>query len=171
MNVAFLRGMNLGRRRITNAALQQVFRQLGYTDVSTYRASGNVLFRGNPDEAMLSQGLQRELGYEVLTFVRTPDQLRAIVDAGPFTPGQLASTLGKHQVTLLAAEPSDADKTAVLGHGTDDDRLVFGERALHWLPRAGVSDSELDHRAIERVLGLGTTRTLGTLRNIARKLG
>jgi hypothetical protein len=59
----------------------------------------------------------------------------------------------------------------VLRYATDDDRLVFGERELHWLPRAGLSDSELDAKAIERILGRGTTRTLGTLTNIVPKLG
>ena len=34
-----------------------------------------------------------------------------------------------------------------------------------------MSDSELDTNAIHKVLGLNTTRTLGTLQNILEKLG
>ena len=42
--VAFLRGMNLGGRRIKNEQLRAEFEALGYADVGTFRASGNVLF-------------------------------------------------------------------------------------------------------------------------------
>ena len=42
--VAFLRGMNLGGRRIKNDELRQCFEELDLSDVSCFRASGNVLF-------------------------------------------------------------------------------------------------------------------------------
>ena len=42
--VAFLRGMNLGSRRIKNDELRAEFEQLGFEDVATFRASGNVIF-------------------------------------------------------------------------------------------------------------------------------
>jgi uncharacterized protein (DUF1697 family) len=42
---AFLRGVNLGRnRRITNERLRGALEDLGYADVATFRASGNVVF-------------------------------------------------------------------------------------------------------------------------------
>ncbi|MDP2329037.1 MAG: DUF1697 domain-containing protein, partial [Dehalococcoidia bacterium] len=42
--VAFLRGVNVGGINIKMADLAQVFTGLGYTDVRTVLASGNVLF-------------------------------------------------------------------------------------------------------------------------------
>jgi Protein of unknown function (DUF1697) len=43
--VALLRSVNLaGHRRIKMDELRQVFRTLGYTDVTTYIQSGNVVF-------------------------------------------------------------------------------------------------------------------------------
>ena len=42
--VAFLRGMNLGNRRIKNPELAAEFERLGFEDVATFRASGNVVF-------------------------------------------------------------------------------------------------------------------------------
>ena len=41
---AFLRGMNLGGRRITNRDLAAAVTGLGFEDVETFRASGNVIF-------------------------------------------------------------------------------------------------------------------------------
>jgi hypothetical protein len=50
--VAFLRGMNLGGRRISNDDLRSRFEALGCEDVATFRASGNVVFAkaGRPAE-------------------------------------------------------------------------------------------------------------------------
>ncbi len=74
---AFLRGMNLGRhRRISNAELVAAFEALGFTEVHTFRASGNVAFtspRAAGDEALrreIEAGLGEALGYPVPTFVR-----------------------------------------------------------------------------------------------------
>ena len=42
--IAFLGGMNLGGRRITNDDLSSHFEALGCEEVATFRASGNVIF-------------------------------------------------------------------------------------------------------------------------------
>lgn len=43
--VAFLRGMNLGGRRLTNDELRAAVTACGCDDVETYQASGNVVLR------------------------------------------------------------------------------------------------------------------------------
>ncbi|MEI9865947.1 MAG: DUF1697 domain-containing protein [Limisphaerales bacterium] len=42
--IAFLRGMNLGKRRLPMSRLKELFEELGFDDVATFIASGNVLF-------------------------------------------------------------------------------------------------------------------------------
>ena len=56
--VAFLRGMNLGKnRRIKNPELLAEFERLGFEDVATFRASGNVVFGADGGgEAALTSG-------------------------------------------------------------------------------------------------------------------
>ena len=73
--VAFLRGMNLGRRRIKNPELCAVFEDIGFTNVAAYLASGNVIFDAEDAEAdavavAIECGLRDSLGYEVPTFLR-----------------------------------------------------------------------------------------------------
>jgi uncharacterized protein (DUF1697 family) len=72
---AFLRGVNLGRnRRITNERLRGALEELGYADVATFRASGNVVFdlgAGKDPKRVLERveaGLAESLGFEVLVF-------------------------------------------------------------------------------------------------------
>src|ERR1700691_22980 len=43
---AFLRGMNVGGHRIGNEELRARFTAMGFADVATFRASGNVVFAG-----------------------------------------------------------------------------------------------------------------------------
>ena len=70
---------------------------------------------------------------------------------------------------LLASKPTAAARKTVLAHATGEDRLAFGERELFWLPSGGISDSDLDLRAIEKALPTGTMRTHGTIERLAAK--
>src|SRR4051812_24299310 len=111
LHVAFLRGMNLGGRRITNADLGAAFEDLGFEDVTTYRASGNVIFSASGQSegeliAEIEEGLEESLGYEVPTFVRSEGEVRAIADFDPFDLEAVAKSKGKLQVFLLSKRPT-----------------------------------------------------------------
>jgi uncharacterized protein (DUF1697 family) len=172
--VAFLRGMNLGGRRIKNDELRGEFEALGLKDVATFRASGNVVFAAaRKNEAALAEkieaGLASSLGYEVPVFLRSCAEVAAIADREPFDAQQLVRSRGKLQVSLLARKPSAAARKQVLALATAADPLAFGERELFWLPSGGLLESKLDLKAIERLLGRDTRRTLGTIEQIAAK--
>jgi uncharacterized protein (DUF1697 family) len=57
----------------------------------------------------------------------------------------------------------------VLRMASDEDRLAFGERELLWLPSGGILDTALDFKSIGRLLGPTTTRTKGTVEQLAAK--
>jgi uncharacterized protein (DUF1697 family) len=171
---AFLRGMNVGGHRITNADLSACFAALGFTDVACFRASGNVVFAGERQSpaavtARIEQGLQETLGYAVPTFVRTAEQVTAIAAASPFAAEHVAASTGKLHVALLSAAPAAAAQRDVLSLHTERDRLAFGERALFWLPSGRMTESGLDLAAVERLLGPMTLRTKNTIEQIAAK--
>jgi uncharacterized protein (DUF1697 family) len=178
--VAFLRGMNLGGRRITNEELREHFERLGFASVATFRASGNVVFEhGNGGseadkqreqlEGQIEKGLAGALGYEVPTFVRSADELCKIASEQPFPAAAVDRSRGKLQISLLAREPSERERAKVLSMATDEDALAFGPRELYWLPSGGISDSELDTDAIAGLLGSSTMRTKGTIEAIAAR--
>ncbi|HEX5852840.1 MAG TPA: DUF1697 domain-containing protein [Solirubrobacteraceae bacterium] len=171
---AFLRGMNVGGHRLTNVELCKHFTKMGFRDVASFRASGNVIFAGEkqPDDAVaarIEQGLEKALGYAVPTFIRSAEEVRAIATHEPFERKHVEASTGKLQVALLGPRPSAADRKAVLALASDADRLTFGGRELYWLPCGGMSDSELDLKEIERRLGAMTVRTKGTVEQIASK--
>ncbi|HEX3509954.1 MAG TPA: DUF1697 domain-containing protein [Solirubrobacteraceae bacterium] len=171
---AFLRGMNLGRRRITNQELAAAFTEIGFTQVRTFRASGNVAFeaRGEPPEGLVARiesGLAGALGYAVPTFLRRAEEVCEIAAYAPFPPALVTGSAGKLQVGLLARDPGADGRDAALALSSERDRLSLGGRELYWLPDGGISESELDLKAVERALGPMTIRTMGTLEQMARK--
>jgi uncharacterized protein (DUF1697 family) len=173
--VAFLRGMNLGNRRITNAELQAQFERLGLREVATFRASGNVIFATAKREARaqlrerIEAGLLKGLGYDVPVYLRSGAEVAAIAAHQPFPAERVAASKGKLQVTMLLQAPSAAARRQALAAATDDDLLAIEGSELYWLPSGGVSESDLDHGTIGRALGPGTQRTIGTIEQIAGK--
>ena len=173
--VAFLRGMNLGNRRLKNDELRGEFEALGFDEVATFRASGNVIFAvdGGESEAALTKkieaGLGEGLGYEVPVFLRSAAEVAKIAAAEPFAAKLVAASKGKLQVSMLAKKPSAKERKAGLALATDEDLLAIEGRELYWLPSGGISESDLDLKALEKALGQGTTRTIGTIEQIAAR--
>lgn len=171
---AFLRGINVGGHRVKGPKLCAVFEELGCREVSTFRASGNVVFDADRERepklaARIENGLQEALGYESLTFLRAAKEVRAIAEASPFEPAVLDQSKGKLQVSMLSATPAAKARKAVLALATDQDRLAFGDRELFWLPAGGTQETDLDFGAIVEALGASTMRTKGTVEQIAAK--
>jgi uncharacterized protein (DUF1697 family) len=172
--VAFLRGMNLGGRRIKNEELRAEFETLGFVEVGCFRASGNVVFAADEkNETRLMKkievGLGEALGYEVPDFLRSAAELRAVAVQAPFDARALKASKGKLQVSFLKEKPKAAARKQALALASDDDRLAIEGRELYWLPKGGLSDSELDLKELATALGQNTVRTMGTVEQIAAK--
>ena len=162
---AFLRAINIGGRRITGPDLCKPFTAMGFEDAASFRASGNVVFDAprKPAEARIEQQLAKELGYEVVSFLRSAAELRALAGGQPFEPD------AKYHVMFLKALPSPAKQREVLALGSDDDKLAWGARELFWRPRGRMLESELDLKRVEKLIGSNTMRTNGTVEQIAAK--
>ena len=169
----FLRAVNTGGRRLTNDQVVEPFRRIGLQDVAAYQAAGNVAVRSDDDPAELEVRLETVLadayGFATPTFVRSAEELRAVVDAVPFDAEQIGATDGRVQVTFLRSNPDTAQRRALDDLVPDEDAVEVGDRVWYWLPRHGLSDSELPVGRIEQVLGTMTMRTLGTVERMLAK--
>jgi uncharacterized protein (DUF1697 family) len=173
--VAFLRGINLGNRRVKSPELVKHFEQMGLEEVATFRASGNVVFAdpSGDSESKLQKRVEAELderlGYDVAVFLRSFEEVAAIAAREPFDAKAIARSKGKPQVQLLAKKPTAAARKKVLALAGPDDEMAFEARELHWLPSTGLSETDVDMKAIDKALGKGTMRTMGTIEQIASK--
>jgi uncharacterized protein (DUF1697 family) len=167
--------MNLGNRRIKNEELRAHFEAMGLEEVSTFRASGNVIFATQKREAegklasKVEAELDERLGYEVPVFLRSAEEIAAIARQKPFAAAKVKKSKGKLQVSLFQKKPSAAAKKKTIALATDKDLLAVEGRELYWLPSGGLLESDLDLKAIEKLLGSDTRRTMGTIEEIARR--
>lgn len=122
--VAFLRGINLGKRRVKNDQLLKIFTSLGFNDVKVLIASGNVLFTANDSNesrvtSTVEQALQDGLGFKVDTMLRTSDEIQAMLKAEPFDGIQVTKATRLY-VTLLSEPAASKMK---LPYASDDGNL------------------------------------------------
>ena len=114
----------------------------------------------------MAEAMRATLGFSVEVTSRSATELAALAEARPFSAEAAAST-GSPQVMLLFEPVTPAMRAAVEAAGAED-AFVFGQRELHWLPRAGVSDSDL--RPIHRAVGPNTIRSARTIARLVGRL-
>lgn len=170
---AFIRAINTGSRRLTNEMVTQPFAALGLEDVQAYQAAGNVGFLSEaPPDALTSRleaALADAYGFQAPTFVRDEAELRGLADAQLFTEEQLAETEGRVQVAFLRAEPTDDQVEAVAELTPPADIIAFHGAHWLWLPKAGISTSEMPVGKVEAVFDTMTIRTLGTIERMLKR--
>ena len=168
-HVALLRAVNVGGRIVKMERLRRLFSDLGFRDVATLIASGNVLFtpgRQQPAtlERRIEQSLAETFGFEVTTFVRTSADLAAITAAEVMTAAAGESVL----VGFLKTAPDAAAQARVAAMGTPNDDLQVVGREAWWLRRGRISDSRLSGGTLEKALGTPMTmRNITTVRKLA----
>jgi uncharacterized protein (DUF1697 family) len=171
---AFLRGINVTGSRMTKDVLCEPFTDLGFEDVTSFRASGNVIFSaGREPVAKLEKAIESEfrkrMGLNAVTYIRSAAQMKKLASAEPFPAKDVARAKGKLQVTFLTKKPSAKVQKDVLAMATDHDQLVFGEREVFWLPAGGFMESTVDWEKVAKLTGPTTHRTMGTVEQIYSK--
>ena len=143
--VAFLRAVNLGRRRVSMATCTALLEELGYDDVGSWVNSGNLLFtagagRAVDHEARIRQRLEDEYGFEITTFVRTAEQVRSLATDKPFGPIADGHT---HFALLPLTRLNATEKEAVEAMSNDHDECVVIGGDVHWLIRSKSTETTL----------------------------
>lgn len=171
--VAFLRGMNLGRRRIKNPELCVAFEEIGFNNVSAFQASGNVIFdtdENNPSivSQSIEDGLRTSLEWEVPTFLRTAEEVQAIAAHSPFENVDVDAR-GKTQVIFMRRRIPDEERDTLMVLSTHEDMLETEGGEIYWSPKGNFLDSQLDHKILEGIVGSFTVRTKGTIERLAKR--
>jgi uncharacterized protein (DUF1697 family) len=172
--VAFLRAINVGGHTVTMAELRRLFESLGFKNVETFIASGNVVFESRSAdtgamERRIEGHLLKSLGYEVKTFIRTEAEVASIARYQPFKASQLRD-VGAFCVGFLAdALPADG-RTSVMALTTDIDDFHVNEREVYWLCRKKQSESTFSNVRFEKLIKARITfRGVNTVAKLAAK--
>jgi uncharacterized protein (DUF1697 family) len=174
--IAFLRAINVGGHTVKMEALRRQFEALGFGNVETFIASGNVIFETTAKntrslEKQIEKHLRSALGYEVATFIRTQAELAAIAQYQPFSPA-LLKTAQALNVAFLADPLDAAAHKKLLALKTDIDDFHVHGREIYWLCKKKQSESTFSNAVLEKTVGRSSTiRGVNTIQKLAAKYG
>lgn len=123
--IALLRGINInGKNKIRMSDLKAEFEALGFTEVSTYLNSGNIVFSSEADntKSMIEKMISDKFGYEIPAYVIGMDELKDILSHSPewWDSGNkdkydnlifILSSDASEEICALVGEPSEGLET------------------------------------------------------------
>ena len=172
--IAFLRAINIGGRVVKMERLRALFESLGFADVTTFIASGNVIFKTNAKdshalERKIEQLLHKSLGYEVTTFLRTNAEVFSVATYKPFSDADLKSAQALNVGFLT--KPLDKKAWKILeGLETDIDAFHTRDREFYWLCKKKQSESTFSNARFEKATGQRATfRGINTILRLSAK--
>lgn len=174
--IGFLRAVNVGKRQVRMASLRTLLEAEGYEEVETHIQSGNLKVRSGVRsaakvEADLRRAISDEFGFDVPVVVRTPAQLRTLVDEAEALDSPIAAD-AKRYVTFMTGDLDPDGVTAL--HEWDvaaEGARVVGNDIVLFLSD-GVQGSKLTNARIEKLTGaVGTARNISVVRALADKWG
>ena len=171
--VAFLRAVNVGKRVVKMDTLRRSFESLGFANVETFIASGNVIFEARSSplalEKKIEAHLQKTLGFPVLTFIRSESEVAAIARYEPFK-GRVIDGAAVY-IGLLALPPSVAARRQIDTYQTPDEAFHVRGRELYWQCVPSMRVATFSGAVLEKTLGgPATMRNFNTLKRLAAKL-
>lgn len=174
--VALLRGVNVGgKNNVSMAELKVCFEKLGYTDVSTYINSGNILFSSDKSSEVLMSEIENQLiktfkfdSELIKTLVLSKDAFKKVVELAPKgfgeQPGMYHSDvmflIGAHKNVMADFEYREGVDTAWEGEGVVYFRRLSAERTKSRL-------SKIISKPIYKSM---TIRSWNTVQKISAKL-
>ncbi len=155
------------------ADLREQFAVLGFTNVETFIASGNVRFSSRIEdtttlEAQIETQLAAHLGYAVDTFIRTSADVIAAAAYRVFGGANPVAGASALTVGFLKSPLSAAAQQRVLALAGTTNEFDFRDRDFYWWTNSRMSDSTISGARLEKALGMSTTmRNVTTVRKLA----
>lgn len=146
--------------------LAAMFEGLGFDNVRTFIASGNVLFEAGdrgPLETRIEAAIAERFGHQVAVMVRTCAEITELAERLP-----ALSPPDRAYVLFLASTPNDEGVSGLKAFETEVDRFEFLPAEVIWTCNRTKGPSLLANVAIEKKLGVAATaRDANTVRRLA----
>jgi uncharacterized protein (DUF1697 family) len=160
--IALIRAINVGGTgKLAMQDLRTICLDLGFRDVSTYIQSGNVVFRAEGTEAEVAAGLDAALAERLGVVLRTPADMRQVLDDNPFAAMEPSRVL----VSFFSA-PLPDDALNGLSAPDGEEAVMRGrEIYVHYPIGSGRSKFKLP------ALKAGTSRNINTVAKLVEIAG
>lgn len=173
--IGLFRGINIGKHKMPMKELVKVLEAEGLSDVKTYIASGNVLFRSDLDQktltGLIEDIVEKNFGFRPPLTLVTPNHLEKLLMENPFRDHEHR---GKAQhIFFFRAPPYRIDRDILNGlKGETEDYFVTNE-ALYFYAPDGIGRSVFAEKMGKGITADMTARNLNTceaLRDMATEM-
>lgn len=151
--IALLRGINVGgKNMIKMAELKNAFESIGFSNVKTYIQSGNVLFKSEESEEILTKKIEdlieKNFGFSVSVILRTAAEIENIIINCPFSEEQIvaAEEISKVEslyVAMLSYAPYQENVELLKKYKSENDEYMVKERDVYLLFKNSIRNSKL----------------------------
>ena len=168
--VVLLRGVNVGGVNMKMADLAELVHELGYSDVKTVLASGNVVLESPDDGFVIKETLQSALrerfGYEAWVQVFTIAALQKIVAGYPFDRGRD----GWHDYVMFTEKAETRDALLAVELDPELEKSAGGTGVVYWtVERGNTLGSKLGKtNGSAKYKAWLTTRNMNTLEKLLK---
>lgn len=172
-HIALLRGVNVGGITVKSAELRSLFEELGFEQVRTVLASGNVVFEATAGSAAsgalkrrIEQALRDRFGYDAWIVLVTSEQVERVIEAFPFD----ASDAARQPWVVFGSDDAVLDDLVESAGEPDHDvdPIARGDGVVYWNPVKGTSVQTPFAKLLAkpRFKPTTTNRNLRTLRKL-----
>ena len=170
--IAMLRGINVsGQKKIKMMNLVDHLNELNFEQVRTYIQSGNIVFGCQPTEKgdlerMISDKILEKYKFEVPTIVRTPDELKNVVDKNPFLK-QSDKTTDRQYITFLGSLPVEVNIEKLATYDYAPEEYILDGLDIYFYSPKGYGKAKMNNNFFENKLKVAaTTRNWKTVNKL-----
>lgn len=168
--IALLRGINVGgKNTIKMSELKTCFEKMGFSEVTTYINSGNVIFDSEMSESTLVEIIERSIKdyfrLEIFVVIKSAAQIKKLIEEIP----ENWTNDSKMRTDILFLFP-EIDRSEVLNEiksNPDFDNLRYFPGAVVWnVDRVNYNKSKLHDLIGSKIYKKTTIRNVNTVRKI-----
>lgn len=169
--ISILRGINVGgKRKLKMDELKALYRKLGFSEVSSYIQSGNVVFQHQEEDPahlarMISNAIEENFQLNVPVIIRSAQQMQKLLSENPFLANSEESQL---HLTFLSEIPADEASAALKAFSAGNDQFELVQDHVFIVCQGKYHQSKLSNAFFEKKLGVqATTRNWKTVKKLA----
>ncbi len=171
--IALLRGINVGgNNKVEMKKLKATSESLGFTDVSTYINSGNVIFTSEITDIkalqeQIEKAIEKDFGFYIKVVVKTFKNIEKVATK---IPNDWQNDKEQKTDVIFLWEQFDSPKTLdLLNAKPDVDSLIYVDGAIIWhIDRENYSKSAMNKFIGTEVYKNMTARNVNTVRNLLK---
>ncbi len=176
--ISILRGINVsGQKKIRMEDLKKLYEEAGFSEVTTYIQSGNVIFKTSTGLSIpgisqkIEKAIEEKYHFNVPIIIRTDDEMHKILSSNPFLKEE-GLNLEKLHVTFLEEKPEPIDIKEIRKFNFPPDVFhIIGKEVYLYCP-GGYGNTKLSNTFFENKLRVkATTRNWNTVGKLAELAG